>query len=280
MSNAVRPPASAESEPHHEGEGEGEHAARAPRSPAELQYAPRPPRARRLVNRAINASAIVAACVLAAMLLHRAWGHVQVLRLASQCIHHTMSPLTLACEFAQDRDSIVRNDPRYERTIRGRGVVAKPWRTLHQLRHGLPLSSGGTAFLGGRQSRVSRSKRLVAVDVVQMGFSDEPLRFVWRLYDTGSIRTGPTALNVGVAELADVQPLRSPYPIRVYAGQSDLNDESHFTIEVEAMAGSDQPSRRYVVDGWVRENDVLLAPRNPRDRRTILPAPTSPELPY
>lgn len=228
----------------------------------ELQYAPRPARAHRFVDRAIRASVVAAAGILAALLLHRALGHARILRLTSECIHYTTPRGAVACEFATAAESVVRNDPRYEQSL-ARGLVAKPWRTLHQLRHGVRLPSEGTAFLGGRNSRVSKSRRLVAVDVVQRGFSDDPLRFVWRLYDAGSIRTGPTALNVGTAELPDVQPLRTPYPVRIYAGQPDPDDDSHFTIEVEAVAGSDQPSRRYVIDGWVREDDILLVQRNP-----------------
>lgn len=238
----------------------------------ELHYAPRPARSRRIIDGTVKVSIIVVACVLSASLLPRTWRHVQVLRLTSTCLDHQSGSGTVACEFRINDRSPLADDPRYVIFgARNVSLVPPHWRELHWRLTGTSLQSNGTAFLGRRQSQGSTAERLVAVDVVHLGFRPEKLKLVWRLFDTGSVRHGPTAVNVGVVELPAVDPYRNPYPTRVYAGLPDPADDSHFTIEL-AIEGKGT-DRRYVIDGWVRASDVLLVPRGPRNAETI-PYPT------
>lgn len=199
----------------------------------------------------------------------RTWRHAQLLRLTTRCLEHQSAPATVASDFRVGGRSPLADDPRYAVLGANMGLVPQHWRELYERLTESSLQSNGTAFLGTRQAQGSPAKRLVAVDVLHHGFRPEKLKLVWRLFDTGSVRHGPTAVNVGVVEVPEVDPSRSPYPILVYAGQPDPADESHFTIEVVILAAN----RRYIVDGWVNENSVLMVPGGPQHLDTI-PYPT------
>ena len=216
---------------------------------------------------------IGAAVALTALLLPRTWRHVQLLRLTSQCLEYKVAPGTVVYQVAPGIDPHpLAKDPRYESLgTRVRGLVPRQWRALHQRAHQSPLKSYGTAFLGERRSKAARLERLMAMDVVQGSFHDSPLQLVWRLYDAGSVRSGPTALNVGVITLDRVQPVRLASNIRVYAGVPDPGDDAHFTIEVEVTGLRGESPRRYVIEGWVRENDVIVAVPDAEDDNVIFP---------
>lgn len=229
----------------------------------QLGYGSRPPRLMRLLDRGFKPFVILIACILAAWLLPRTLRHVQLIRLSSRCMNHHMDSDAVACEFNSNRETgRVQRDPRYESLGRSRGLIPEQWRALHQHLYGSPLRSCGTAFVGARHSFTSGSKRLVTVDVVQTGFYDEPLRLVSRLYDVNSKRSGPRTLNVDVLTLPHVQPLRCPYPTRVYAAVRNPEDGSRMTIAVEVDGPKGEPPRRYIVDCLVRDNDVIMATRN------------------
>jgi hypothetical protein len=57
--------------------------------------------------------------------------------------------------------------------------------------------------------------------------------------------------------------------VRIYAGQADPADASHFTIEY------DKPDGRHLIDGWLTENDQVLLEERKMERKTAVAA--SPE---
>jgi hypothetical protein len=61
-------------------------------------------------------------------------------------------------------------------------------------------------------------------------------------------------------------PTSSINPVRLYAGQADPTDPSHFTIEyaTEKVAGVWDHG---VVDGWLRDNDTLALKFRPGPAR-------------
>lgn len=61
----------------------------------------------------------------------------------------------------------------------------------------------------------------------------------------------------------DVQTSSPVSRLRVYAGQPDPNDPTHFTIEYEWNEGSASPWKRGTIDGWARDSgDVKLQVRD------------------
>ena len=241
----------------------------------ELQYSAREKPSRRLVRRLRTPALILVACVLAGALLPRSWRHAQLLRLTSACFDHRVPPGTVAVAFGAGKDHPLASDPRYEDLPpQARGLVPPYWRELHERLHGSRLQTCGTAFLGTRRNRGTNEDRLVAVDVVHYGSTHSSLQFAWRVYDRGSARTGPIALNVGVAGPGQVRPFRGPLPVIVYAGVADPHDDTHFTIEV----AFEKLDRRFIVDGWLRGDNVVLIPRDTSDAMTTRPAPSSPAL--
>jgi hypothetical protein len=147
------------------------------------------------------------------------------------------------------------------------GTVAVPWQNFYQNYTGSLPVSVGTLFLHERTSR-GGNRRLVAVDVVgaephlgrvhaNMRVFSPPVGIAWPKQRTTSIATLPLATNDGL--------------FKIFAGQPDPNDPSHFTIVYEGG------NHRGVIDGWLQDGDnVLLELR--RESVTTRPV-TSPAQP-
>ena len=107
----------------------------------------------------------------------------------------------------------------------------------------------GPALLHARRTPGGKS-RLVGVDLSPMG------EFL-ALYPRVIVPAGLTTTSRGILNRFDLFMVRSPDDrVRVFAGQPDPNDASHFTIayEVNGTPG--------VIDGWLLEDDtVQLHPR-------------------
>ena len=233
----------------------------------QLQYSAREKPSRRLIRRLQVPAVILVACVLAASLLPRTWLHVQLLRHTSACLDFHTPANTVVFDSDPDGRTSLLADARYQKDANSVGLVSRDWRALYERMHGSSFNSGGTAYLGRRLTRQSGLERLVAVDVVQGPFHDSPVQFFWRLYDPGSIRSGPTAVAFGTRDVPGIRRL-SPRRVRVFAGMPDAGDNSHFTIDLEFTDREWQgdkglpQKKRHTFDGWVREGDVLLVPRD------------------
>lgn len=221
---------------------------------AELHYAPAPPfHSRRAIDRALVTAVLVVACVLAAMLLPRAWRHMELQRLISRCANHSASPETVV----------------FEENTTGMPVSVVPmqWQALHQRTFESDVMSRGTAFLGARRAKTSPgADRLVSVDVIGPYHHGDSFGLEARLIDTSSSLAGPKPLGGGGCEIPGSASLDGSHLVRVYAGQADPADESHFTIEVEAAG------ERVVIDGWVRNDRIVM---EPRDTPATRPVPSS-----
>jgi hypothetical protein len=260
-------------------EGEGGRAPHVEAAAADLAYSAREKPARRLVRRLRVPALVLLASALAATLAPRSLRHLQILRLTSACLHHRQPADTVVFEHAPYGLSTRPADPRYQGDRYSLSLVSPEWRALYTLKHGSSFKSQGTAYLGRRSARGSTVDRLVVVDVVQEAFHDSPVQFVWRLYDPGTIRSGPSAVAFGTRNVPGTRRL-SPSGVRVFAAIPDLNDESHFTIDVEMIhqrRDGDKwvpQTKRHSFDGWVREKDVLLVPRDllePESRTPFTP---------
>jgi hypothetical protein len=128
------------------------------------------------------------------------------------------------------------------------GSVPQPWR--HFTSSASPQGKSkisAVVFMHGRKSK-SGNERLVMVEVWDSSWSAQVIRPGWML-------KRPSLLSAMPFPLA---PLRNrDERLKVFAGQSDLFDESHFTIgyAVDDEAG--------IIDGWLQDNDtVKLTVRN------------------
>jgi hypothetical protein len=223
---------------------------------AELHYAPAPPfQSTRTIDRALVTAVLVVTCVLAAILLPRAWRHMEFQRLISRCANYSASPETVV----------------FEENTTGMPVSLVPvqWQALHQRIFESDVMSRGTAFLGARRAKTSSGAvRLVSVDVIGPFHHGDSFGLEARLIDTSSSLAGPKPLGGGGCEIPGSASLDGSHLVRVYAGQADPADESHFTIEVETAG------ERVVIDGWVRNDRIVM---EPRDTLATRPAPSSRE---
>ena len=134
-------------------------------------------------------------------------------------------------------------------------VVPAKWRNLNAA-IGQQIQTWGTLFLHERATPNSKRKLLVGVDVA------------------GWSRGGPVVLFARVRTIAPAAPMRLPTqakvehpsvmlatsesPLRLFAGQPDPNDASHFTVD---YAVGDVKG---IIDGWLKEDgSVLLERRSP-----------------
>jgi hypothetical protein len=109
------------------------------------------------------------------------------------------------------------------------------------------FQSFGTAFLHERTAP-NGTRRLVAVDLPPMHAMRAPLTI--RLFTVGSLLRPPTELRT--SSRGSLPTYRAAVLGRVYAGQPDPNDPSHFTIEYEV---DDHPR---ILDGWLRDDDTVV----------------------
>ena len=133
-------------------------------------------------------------------------------------------------------------------------VVPAKWRELNAA-IGQQIQTWGTLFLHERATPQSKRKLLVGVDIA------------------GWSRGGPVVLFARVRTIAPAAPMRLPTeanvdhpsvmlataesPLRLFAGQPDPNDASHFTIEFVVGGGG----AKGMIDGWLKEDGSVVLER-------------------
>lgn len=112
--------------------------------------------------------------------------------------------------------------------------------------------SVGTAFLHERTSPQGE-RRLVAIDLFTTGIvPNNVMGFNATSFDPSRAVRGPRALLTltrGDGVTVTAQPGDS---FRVFAGQPDQNDPSHFTIDYE------HNGTRHTLDGWLKEDGLVM----------------------
>ena len=227
----------------------------------ELQYAPRPPRGRRIIRRLSVLAVVAAVAGSSAWWFPRLRENAQMFYWQRQCMAHAVPPATVV----HDRpDGPPNTAPRVM-------LVPPQWTSLYGSISPPGLRSEGTVFLHAMKSREG-IRRLVAVDEVDGGplTSNRHVQYVefcWRVIEPGSVLTRPRVVRTGNHALRFEG---DPSGYRLTAGRVDPADPSHFTFTC-AVVG-----RTYTVDGWLRNDDsVSIAPR-PDPVDLIPPAPASP----
>jgi hypothetical protein len=126
------------------------------------------------------------------------------------------------------------------------------WMTLHRLIYGSTLGSGGTAFLHERRTP-SGSRRLIVVDVIPFELlgnrSSTGATFHAHVFTIGSVMGSPREVGGSPFDATLLSGVQKS--LRVYAGQSDPADATHFTVVAEA------DDVRQTIDGWLAEDDSV-----------------------
>ncbi|MBA2440222.1 MAG: hypothetical protein H0V50_06060 [Thermoleophilaceae bacterium] len=112
-------------------------------------------------------------------------------------------------------------------------------------------SSVGTAFLHERVTPQGEA-RLVAVDLYTTSLRTNTMGFLANALDPSTTVRGPRALlTVTRGDGANVA-VQPGDVFRVFAGQPDPKDASHFTIDY-LLNGT-----RYTLDGWLKDGGVVI----------------------
>jgi hypothetical protein len=194
--------------------------------PACLNYQPsrrrRGPRPRVLIGGAVVLSILATAYLFGP----RAWWKVQVLYWQSRCMTHTHEPETV---------------------VASNTVCSIPvkWLRLYALLHPPGLISDGTIYLHKRISPAG-NRRLVTVD--SQGFTD----FTVHMRDIHVRVFRPATLCSPPSQRShELSTVLLPKPQRIFAGESDAENASHFVFRYE------HNGRIYIVDGWLQDDDSV-----------------------
>lgn len=219
-------------------------------SSPKLDYAPAPPTLRSARTRrwaiAIGAVLLVAGVV---NVTPRAVRRLQVVYWQRQCMDYTALPTQVV--YDNDPMEIPRLiAPRlnYDGSLAsGHAFLIPPaYRKL------LRSQSVGTAFLHERVTPQGQC-RLVSVDLFGMTMQpNKTMTFNATAIDPTSVVRGPQALLTLTRGDGATITLQPSDKLRIFAGQPDPNDDSHFTIDY-LLNGT-----RHTLDGWLKEDGVVI----------------------
>ena len=203
-----------------------------------------------LVGVTILLCAVTPFAVRYAMMAAERW---RVNRLYRECAVYTMPATTAVWE----------EDAQHIKQLRGYEIVGShsgnaaffvppAWKQLNAA-IGQQIQTWGTLFLHERTRPTSKRRLLVGVDIA------------------GWSRGGPVVLFARVRTISPAAPMRLPveekvdHPsvhlsategtLRLFPGQADANDASHFTIDY--MIGE----QKGVIDGWLKEDGSVVLER-------------------
>jgi hypothetical protein len=228
---------------------------------AQLEYAKRPSvTRRRWFRRAVVGLFIASVAMSAVWWAPPAWNRARLLYVQRQCMRYAAPDGQLICAEPLPYGgqtppfTVAATDPNCfsEFVGRGWGAAGTPIRVR-------AIVQGPVLFLHERRSK-SGVRRLVVVRRTPPGGRmswDIPLSFNVTLIEPAGL-SGPPRMDG--FDLPDAVPPRfgdgSPNPplLRLFAGQPDPADESHFTIEYEVDAD------RGTIDGWLRDSQDASNP--------------------
>jgi hypothetical protein len=214
----------------------------------QLDYAPPPPAHQRRSFRRWLVYGIVALIVLSGWYwVPRVVWRFEMRYYYGQCLAHT-APATLVA---------VEPDPEKAKALVAQGThltggFGAAIYVVDDLA-GMRFGFGQCVFLHGRRTPSGGDERLVLVEIMQMNNVPQlyarPIRLDWM-----SNPIIPSA-NFHALPPGPSHPL--PDVPRLYAGQPDPNDPSHFTIKYEYS------DRSGILDGWLKDDDqIVIEPRD------------------
>jgi hypothetical protein len=222
--------------------------------PSTLDYAPPLPwyrrsRARRLVWVAVAMLTLL----LVIRAAPRAWNHVAMLYWQGQCM-----------DYVAPADQVVYDQLATPGVTAGpptTAIVPASWRSFYmRASPSVPVGSSvcsATAFLHRRTDSSSGADRLVAVDVFPHIRSQGSLIYLaCRVFTPGTALRRPREEGLRMRDqVLDDLLVDFSTRIRVFAGQPDPADASHFTIVME-LDGEPR-----TLDGWLLDDDTIKLER-------------------
>lgn len=210
------------------------------REVGQLDYAPLPawPQ-RRTVRRWLTLALMLVVGLLAAKWAPVAWNHVRLIHYQSKCL-----------EWAAPTDRLLYHQPQV-------GAPAPEWSHFYRLLSPPGGKPAATIFAHEFRHK-DGSPRLIVVEVPLTASNNCNYEIDLRVIRPGGIWTRPQLLWQDTWLSAwYFGPRNAPDgTLRLYAGQPDPADRSHFTIR---YAYRDQEG---TLDGWLQANDtILLEPR-------------------
>jgi hypothetical protein len=234
-----------------------------------LPYAPRGPR--KLPLRRLALAALAVAAVSSFLYFWKPISHrVALLKWQRECLRYLPAPDEVAYTNYPDGQELLKADNTY-RTYNGTSPdvygLCPPWAKFAQALAGGPNRQDASGyyyrpmiiFLHRRQSP-SGEPRLVAVYAP----AGDSIEYV--VLKIGTLISQPQRLkrSRGVTTGYSILNRRGEDPLRVYMGEPDPSDASHFTIRYETPSGSG------VIDGWLRDDESVAL--RVRDGPASMPA--------
>jgi hypothetical protein len=208
---------------------------------------------RRRQRRGARRLVLVAAFAVLAASVYRGFQHVDVIY-AQWTISHWKVPAGAVVYSTYSDNYLLVIDPQYQ--FLRNAVTLRVSAAQRLLGFG---AQAGSIFCGELTSATGAT-RLVLVDGPSADGQLTPTALAPRLLG------GPPRVVGGYQRGCVI----SGNPVRIYAGQSDPADASHFTIEYVKGDG------RHIIDGWLAEDDQVLLEERKMERATTTVA-ASPE---
>jgi len=230
-----------------------------------LQYSPRPTWRRHPLGRHL----LLGGVFLIALALYfrgpEVWRRVQLVYGQQQCLDHSLPADQSVYEERPEAARELVNRLQYRSTPAGAAYFFdEDWAQFNALLAPPGIAPNATLYLHRRQTPDGRS-RLVAVELLTVRSigAARALDFSVRVIEPGFLAL-PKDLSTGSGLVLGRVIVSANSSLRLFAGQSDPDNPSHFTIEYQ-----EDDARHRTVDGWLRDDDTVAL--EPRDTPSTLP---------
>jgi hypothetical protein len=230
---------------------------------AALEYAPGAPiRRRRRIRRAVLFCLVVAIASCGFIWGPTTWSRAKLLYHQRQCLRYTAPPDQVVFDSNPARVAQLSGDPNY---VIWRGCAfRKPpgnWPPILAAATGgvrIGAPAGATLFLhelkAGGQSRLVMLERTVAADESPYfiaGYDVQPHALIPATFRNPHVTELQFPMDI------DVIDGMGPHDIRIYAGQPDPADASHFTVRYESQG------QTHTAHGYLRADGHVYLTRDP-----------------
>ncbi|MCC7351941.1 MAG: hypothetical protein IT446_15380 [Phycisphaerales bacterium] len=231
-----------------------------------LQYSP-PPNVskRRPLTRHLLLGGIFLVVVALYFRGEEIWRQAQLVYYQHQCQNHLQAADQAVYEERPDGARRLVDRLQYLSSPAGAAYYFDPdWADFNALLAPPGVAPNPTLYLHQRQTPDGRN-RLVAVELLTVRSigAARALDFSVRVIEPGYL-SPPKDLSAGSGLVLGRVIVSSQSALRLFAGQNDPDNPSHFIIEYQ-----EDDSRHRTIDGWLRDDDTVAL--EPRDTPSTLP---------
>lgn len=187
------------------------------------------------------------------------WRQAQLIYYQRLCLGQTLSVGRIVYEERSGDARQLATQSQYRSTPAGGAYYFDlDWACFNALLAPPGIAPNATLYLHQRRTPGGQS-RLVAVELLTVRSigTARALDFSVRVIEPGYL-SPPRDLSAGAGLILGRVIVSAQSALRLYAGQSDPDNTSHFVIEYQENDG-----RHRTIDGWLREDDtVALEPRD------------------